>query len=110
MASLRDYINVHGCPDAIFCFNDEIAIAANRIIREEGLSVPDDVILVGCDGCDEGEYISPPLSTIVQPVAKLCTQAWRAMAQRLSNPEMPPTETTLEASFQNRGSSCRVHS
>ena len=110
MASLRDYINVHGCPDAIFCFNDEIAIAANRIIREEGLSVPDDVILVGCDGCDEGEYISPPLSTIVQPVAKLCTQAWRAMAQRLSNPEMPPTEATLEASFQNRGSSCRVHS
>ncbi len=107
MASLRNHLESFGVPDAIFCFNDEIAIAANRVLREEGIPVPDKVLLIGCDGCDEGEYISPPLSTIVQPVAMLCSAAWNAMAERLAHPDMPPASSTIEAIFQSRGSSQR---
>ncbi len=107
MDSLREYMGRNGVPDAIFCFNDEIAIAANRVLREECIAVPEDVLLIGCDGCDEGEYISPSLSTIVQPVSGLCSAAWNAMAERLAHPDMPQTCTNLQAVFLNRGSSLR---
>ena len=105
MESLKNYVREHGCPDALFCFNDELAISAHRALRELGFRTPGDVLIVGCDGNEEGEYLDPPLSTIVQPVEAVCQLAWEFLAHRLSNPTAPRQHTTVAAELVIRGTS-----
>jgi DNA-binding LacI/PurR family transcriptional regulator len=50
--------------DAVFCFNDSMAIGALRALRERGVNVPDDVAVVGFDDIEEGRFSAPPLTTI----------------------------------------------
>ncbi|HEY0817107.1 MAG TPA: LacI family DNA-binding transcriptional regulator [Pseudonocardia sp.] len=51
-------------PDAVFCFNDLLAVGALRSAAEMGLRVPEDVAVVGFDGSEEGAYSLPSLTTI----------------------------------------------
>ena len=50
--------------DAVFCFNDSMAIGALRALRERGVRVPDDVAVVGFDDIEEGQFSAPPLTTV----------------------------------------------
>lgn len=52
---------------AIFAGNDAIAFGAIRAILEAGLSVPEDLSLVGFDNVELASIIRPPLTTIHQP-------------------------------------------
>jgi len=54
-------------PTAIFCFNDRLAMGAYDAIKSRGLSVPDDISIVGFDDEDLASYVVPPLSTVVLP-------------------------------------------
>ena len=52
-------------PDAIFCGNDQIARGAADALRERGISVPDDVAIVGFDNWDVMTLAArPPLTSI----------------------------------------------
>ncbi|MGL5908495.1 MAG: LacI family DNA-binding transcriptional regulator [Phycicoccus sp.] len=51
-------------PDAVFCFNDLLAVGAMRECRARGVRIPADVAVVGFDGSDESGYTSPLLSTV----------------------------------------------
>ncbi len=62
-------------PDAVFAANDQMAIDAMMAIREHGLSVPDDIAVVGFDDLPLASYVSPPLTTVHQPVYEL---GWHA--------------------------------
>lgn len=54
-------------PDAVFCANDLTAIGALDVARELGLSVPDDIAVVGFDDVDAATFVSPALTTIRNP-------------------------------------------
>jgi DNA-binding LacI/PurR family transcriptional regulator len=71
------------------------------------LRVPQDVLLVGCDGSEEAEYVYPALSTIAQPIDRACGLAWDFMMQRLDNPDRPRQQALLDAELVVRGSSQR---
>jgi LacI family transcriptional regulator len=83
-ATVREYLTVHGKPDGILCYSDGLALAAMKAVRDLGLRVPDDVLVVGCDGTEEGEYAQPALSTIAQPVGEMCRRAWDALLHRIN--------------------------
>ena len=51
-------------PDAVFCYNDLLALGAMRAVLARGLRVPGDVAVVGFDAIDEGRFATPPLTTI----------------------------------------------
>ncbi len=53
---------------AIFAISDVIAIGACRAIKDKGKRVPQDIAVAGYDGIDMGQYYSPSISTIEQPV------------------------------------------
>lgn len=59
LAVLRDV-------DAVFVANDQMAIGVLRALQESGLSVPDDVSVVGFDDSPEAGYLIPPLTTVHQ--------------------------------------------
>lgn len=107
MESLWAHIKAFGCPDALFCFNDDIAISAFRALREKGYRIPQDVLVVGCDGSEEGEYAFPALTTIVQPIDRMCSLAWDFLARRLQSPGEPEQHVTVDAELVVRASSIR---
>ncbi|MEE1242297.1 MAG: LacI family DNA-binding transcriptional regulator [Frisingicoccus sp.] len=51
---------------AVFAMSDVLAIGAIRAVKDRGLRVPEDVSVIGFDGIDMGNYISPRLTTIRQ--------------------------------------------
>lgn len=55
-------------PDGVFVANDEMAIGVMRALRDRGLSVPDDLSVVGFDDIQLAAYVSPSLTTVKQPM------------------------------------------
>lgn len=51
-------------PDAVFCFNDVMAIGALRACSEAGVEVPSQVAVAGFDDIPEGEFSTPSLITV----------------------------------------------
>jgi DNA-binding LacI/PurR family transcriptional regulator len=91
-------------PDAIFCLNDELAMGCYRALNERGMRIPEDVAVIGCDGMDEGKFLSPPLTTISQPIESLCRRAWEFLKLRMTNREGERQQMTLPASLTLRES------
>ena len=84
--TIKTYIQSHGCPDALLCQNDETAIYVFRALTELGYRIPNDVLLVGCDGLPYMEFFEPPLSTIALSTAEVCATAAQFLQRRLDNP------------------------
>ncbi len=55
-------------PDAIACATDPMAIGCICALKELGLSVPEDVAVVGFDGFGYEKLVSPRLTTVKQPL------------------------------------------
>lgn len=53
-------------PDAIFCYNDQMAITALRTILAEGMRVPQDIAIVGVGNIRFSDVLAVPLTTIDQ--------------------------------------------
>lgn len=100
-----EYVNEAGCPDGIFCMNDDFAIAALRALNDLGKRVPEDIRLVGCDGTEETWFTTPRISTIVQPVEEMCVQGWAFLRNRMNEPDLPCQIVELESRLEIRDSS-----
>lgn len=58
-------------PDAFFCANDEMAWGCIRALREAGITVPDQISVMGFDDNTLAPYYSPSITTIHSPVTEL---------------------------------------
>jgi DNA-binding LacI/PurR family transcriptional regulator len=56
----------NGGATAVFVANDQMAIGVLHAFAEAGLSVPDDVSIVGFDDIPEAAYLNPSLTTVRQ--------------------------------------------
>ena len=56
---------------AIFAASDYIAIGAAKAILVSGLSIPDDISIIGFDGIEVTEYFQPSLDTVKQPAIEM---------------------------------------
>lgn len=57
--------------DGIFCGTDTLALGAMRGLADIGLTMPDDVQLIGFDGIRFGEFTIPAMSTIRQDIERM---------------------------------------
>jgi DNA-binding LacI/PurR family transcriptional regulator len=106
---IQDYIRENGCPDAIFCHSDDVALGIYRGLCDMKLRVPKDVVLVGCDGIQDTEYLECQLTTLVQPVAAMCATAWQFLLQRMDRSTTKPQLAKLKPKLVIRDSSVRDH-
>jgi LacI family transcriptional regulator len=51
-------------PTAVFCAGDLYAIGAMRCVKDNGLSIPDDISFIGIDDIIVSTYVDPPLTTV----------------------------------------------
>ena len=105
--TLGSYIESFGCPNGIFCYNDDMALGAYRGLCDLGLHIPEQVALVGCDGIEDTQYLETPLSTIVQPVEEMCALAWQFLQKRMLEPDYICQQGIVTAKLEIRASSDR---
>ncbi len=82
-------------PEAIICINDRTAAIVMRCLYNMGISIPDDVRLVGFDDLPFIAYLPVPLTTVRQPAESLAREAVRTLIDRLKHPEQPARDIIL---------------
>lgn len=53
--------------EAVVCYNDEVALRFWTLAHDHGLEVPKDFAITGCDSSEQGQNITPPLTTVTFP-------------------------------------------
>ena len=91
-------------PDAVFCFNDLLALGALRTLLERGVRVPQDVALIGFDDIEDGRFGTPTLSTVSPNTARIAEIAVDLLAERLDEAGGPPREVKVGHSLVPRES------
>ena len=95
-------------PDAVIAANDVMAIGCIDEAREAfGLSVPDDISVVGFDGVGPARYAAYDLTTVRQPVQRMTESAASMLLERIENPELSPEKRAF-AGIPIRGGSARI--
>lgn len=65
---MKRLLNLPKRPTAVFARNDFTAIGAMTAIKEAGLSIPNDIAIVGFDDIPLAVHTSPQLTTVRQPM------------------------------------------
>jgi len=73
------------CPDAIFCYNDSVAIGLIRALTEKGKTIPQDVAVVGFDDSGVSSFLETSLTTVAQPTKKIGRLAAEVLLNRIKN-------------------------
>lgn len=63
-AAMCHLLDLSEPPDAVFCFNDLLAIGALRALYERGIRVPEDIAVIGFDDIESAQFARPLLTTI----------------------------------------------
>ena len=69
---------------ALFTVADSMGIAAMKALTKEGRRVPDDCSIVAIDGIEMSKYVTPTLTTLVQPREEMGQEAVRILLEVLS--------------------------
>jgi len=96
-------------PTAVFAANDISAIATVGAARELGLTVPDDLSVVGFDNVPESALCSPPLTTVDQPIREMGHRAIRMLIALINGDEVEQTHVTLDTGLVVRHSTRTLH-
>jgi LacI family repressor for deo operon, udp, cdd, tsx, nupC, and nupG len=91
-AAMRYLLSLADPPDAVFCFNDLMALGAMSVLHEAGLRIPQDVAIVGFDDIEDGRYATPSLTTISPDKEALGRLAVSALIGRISKTRTQPAE------------------
>jgi LacI family transcriptional regulator len=91
-------------PDAIFAFSDRMALGVLRALGEAGLSVPEDVAVMGFDDLPPAQLAQPPLTTIRQEVEQAGMEAVALLLERVQDPAAPARRVELPTRLVVRGS------
>ena len=88
-------------PDAVFCFSDLLALGALHALHRRGVSVPEEVAVIGIDDIHESRFSTPTLSTVAQDVDEIARLAVGALLRRLADGAGDPPREVL-ASYELR--------
>jgi DNA-binding LacI/PurR family transcriptional regulator len=76
---------------AIYAFNDELALVALELLRERGVSLPDQIALIGCDDSPAAERIRPRLTTVRFDEHGRWREIARHLHEMISGTRRPPS-------------------
>lgn len=91
-------------PDAIFISGDERAMGVYRAIYEMGLSIPDDIAVLGIDNIQMGEFYHPPITTIDLSIPLIAKHAFEILHDQLEKNERTSRRMIIAPSIMERES------
>jgi LacI family transcriptional regulator len=106
---VRELMASNAAPTAVLCSCDSVARAAYRTLTGLGLSIPDDVSIVGFDDDPLAEWLDPPLSTIRQDFDEIGRIAMEKLVERMANPAAPSEHVHVPVDYVARDSVAAPH-
>ena len=103
----KQLLNLDPRPTAIFASNDLSAFGAMEAVREHGLSIPQDISILGFDDIPQASLTYPKLTTVRQPLAQMGRVAVKLLMEQIENPDRTPHRVTLGTELIERDS-CRA--
>lgn len=91
-------------PTAIFCYNDELALALIQAIRLDGLRVPEDVALVTMGDSRFTQLGDVPLTTVDMNPRQIAQVAVKMLLEQIQTPDVPVRRALVEPSLVVRAS------
>lgn len=80
-------------PTAAFCFSDQMALGCLAACRESGIGVPQDFSIVGFDDLPSSRYLTPPLTSVAQPMREIGIRAVQLVLALIENTQVPHQQT-----------------
>lgn len=100
----RRLLRAKNPPDAIFCVNDIMALAALDAARQGGVRVPEDLSVIGFDDIPMADWEAYRLTTVRQPLGQMVQDTLELLERLLENPQsegvirIAPVQLILRAS------------
>jgi len=103
---MKEILSCKPYPTAVFCAGDIFAIGAMRCCKDLGISVPDDISVIGIDDIVLSQYIDPPLTTIRFDKASMGKIAMELLAQKIDGQQVdsiiiPSDQLIIRKSVRN---------
>ena len=90
-------------PTALVCAYDHVAFGAIHRLRQESISVPEDISIIGMDNIEQFSYLSIPLTSIDLHKQEICKTVVDNLVHKLKNPFHNCTSSDIYASLIVRG-------
>lgn len=87
-------------PDAVFAFNDAMALGILDVLEDTSKNIPNDIQIIGFDNNEIAQYIG--LTTISVPMHQIGSEAGKLVAKRIKSIDSKPTSVTLKTSLITR--------
>lgn len=91
-------------PTAIICQLDSTAIKLINFLRENGISVPRDISVIGSGNTEMSTLCMPPLTTLDLNIQYSCEAAVELLLKRIANSDKPNENITINSTLVERSS------
>jgi LacI family transcriptional regulator, galactose operon repressor len=92
--AMHQLLSLKSRPDAVFCFNDPLAMGVMNYALDQGIRIPEDIAVVGCGNLHYDDSLRVPLSSINQHSRQIGEEAAR-IALGILNSKIPPKPQTV---------------
>jgi len=93
--AIKKLIQNKKLPDAIFCANDTTALSVIIYLKEIGVKIPEDIMIVGFSNEPFSEVVTPSISTIRQPGFLMGKKAAELIIHQINNKKVKPVFETI---------------
>jgi len=95
-------------PTAVFVCNDTMAIGAYKAIGEMGLSIPDDISVIGFDNSQISQYMYPPLTSVNVSLPEAAKLSADLLIKSIEKKELVPEVKIVDTTIVKRASCKRI--
>lgn len=81
--AMKHFLDQQKVPSAIVCASDETALGVNSVANDNGLTIPDDLSIIGYDDTSIAWMSTPPLTTIGQPLYEMGAKGCERVIQAI---------------------------
>lgn len=110
LAEGRALLSLPEPPTAIFAESDLQALGVYEAARAKGITIPDELSVVGFDDLPVAAWVGPPLTTVRQPTADMAEQATRLALRLRDAPDQQQLRVDLATQLVVRGSTAAPRS
>lgn len=109
-AAVQSLMRLPEPPTALFAGNDTIAITALQTVQKMGISVPEELSIVGFDDTPTAALVTPSLTSVRQPLQQISALATRLLIAQIEGEAGETTSTLLapELVVRNSTAPCRA--
>lgn len=102
--SMKSFMDTPIKPTAVFASNDMMALGAMKAIQEAGLSVPDDISVIGFDNIEQCKYSNPSLTTVGTDMSLIARQSMKHLLELGDDFDTPAVKIIIPANLIVRDS------